>query len=142
MHLDAQNLFSDAQAFTATANSTNYLDLGDTAQPVLAPAKLVRDIGGAYDVPLLVQVVTAFTGLTSVEVQVQTDDNTGFSSAKTVASSGAIPLASLVPGYKFPIPVIPPGANERYMRLRYVVVGTGTGGALTAGIAAGLQTNG
>lgn len=142
MHLDAQNLFSDAQAVTATAISTNFLNLGDTYQPALSPAKLVRDIGGGNDIPLLAQVVSTFTGLTSIEVQVQTDDNSAFSTPKMVASSGAIELARLKAGFKFPIPVIPMGADERYIRLRYVVVGTGTAGTITAGITAGIQTNG
>lgn len=142
MHLDAQNTFSSAQAITATAPSTNHIDLGDTATPRGGPVKLKRDLGGAYDIHLLVQVVSAFTGLTSIEVQIQVDDNNAFSSPKVVGSSGAIVLARLVPGFKFPIPVIPFGADERFMRLNYVVVGTGTGGAITAGIAAGLQTNG
>ena len=142
MHLDAQNMFSDAQAVTTTAVSTNFLNLGDTYQPALSPAKVVRDIGGANDVPLLVQVVTNFTGLTSIEVQVQTDDNSAFSTPRLAARSGAIELARLKAGFKFPIPVIPMGTDERYIRLRYVVTGTGTAGAITAGITAGIQTNG
>ncbi len=83
MHLDAQNLFSDAQAITATAVSTNHIDLGDTAQPVLSPVKLTRDIGGNYDIPLLVQVVEDFTGGTSVTVQVQMAAANSFASPKS-----------------------------------------------------------
>lgn len=142
MHLDAQNIFSDRQALTATANSTNHLDLGATSTVAGAPSALKRDLGGAQDIPLLIQVVEAFTGGTSVEVQIQVDDNNAFSSAKLVASSGAIPVAQLVAGYKFNPPVVPLGTDERYMRLRYVVTGTPTAGRITAGIAAGLQTNG
>lgn len=142
MHLDAQNLFSDAQAITATAVSTNHIDLGDTPQPVLSPVKLTRDIGGGYDIPLLVQVVEDFDAGTSVTVQVQTAATNSFASAKTVAASPAVPVAQLKAGFKFPIPVIPPGADQRYMRLNYVVAGTPSAGKITAGIAAGLQTNG
>ncbi|OJH45186.1 Bbp16 family capsid cement protein [Paracoccus sp. SM22M-07] len=142
MHLDAQNIFSDAQAITATANSTNHLDLGATATVAMSASALKRDLGGAQDIPLLIQVVENFAGGTSVEVQIQVDDNSSFSSAKLVASSGAIPVAQLVAGYKFNPPVVPLGTDERYMRLRYVVVGTPTAGRVTAGIAAGLQTNG
>jgi len=142
MHLDAQNLFSDAQALTATAVSTNHIDLGDTAQPVLSPAALKRDIGGNYDIPLLVQVVEDFADGTSVQVQVQTATENTFASPKVVASSPAVAVADLKAGYKFPVPVIPFGADQRYMRLNYVVVGTPTAGKITAGIAAGLQTNG
>ena len=101
-----------------------------------------RNIGGGIDVPLLAQVVADFAGGTSVEVQIQVDDNSAFSSPKTVGSSGAIVVAKLKAGYKFPLPIIPFGADERYMRLRYVVVGTPTAGAVTAGIVPGIQTNG
>lgn len=142
MHLDAQNLFSDAQALTATAVSTNYIDLGATATPALAPAALKRDIGGNYDIPLLVQVVESFAGGTSVAVAIQMAADSAFTSPQTVATSAAIPVADLKAGYKFSIPTIPPGANLRYMRLNYTVVGVPTGGKITAGIAAGLQTNG
>jgi len=56
MLLDKQALFSDDQAITATAASTNYMNLGATDTVPGAPAALVRDIGGANAIEILVQV--------------------------------------------------------------------------------------
>lgn len=137
--LSQQNLFSDRQAITATAASTNTIDLG----PIMAGVK--RDIGPGKPIPLLLQVVEDFAaaGAATLAVSLQVDDNTAFSSPKTVASLSAMDLASLKAGKQLPLDYIPRGTDERYMRLNYTV-GTGpmTAGRITAGIAVGHQTNG
>lgn len=142
MHLDEQALFSDKQAITTTANSTNYINLGTPSTPPHAPAALKRDMGGAANIPLLVQVTTAFAGGTSLKVDLEVDDNSSFSSAKVAASSPVIVTADLVAGKQIPIPVLPQGVDEQYVRLKYTVVGTMTAGNITAGITAGNQSNG
>lgn len=143
MLLDAQALFSDDQAITASAASTNYMDLGAPKTAPLAPAALVRDIGGSNDMEILIQVTADFATLTSLTVAVQTDDNTSFSSATTVHQTAAIPAASLLEGYKFKISNVPIGTSERYLRLYYTVAGSNaTAGTITAGIVDGIQTNG
>lgn len=136
--LDNQTLLSDRQAITATVASTNTIDLS----PISAGVR--RDIGAGSNVPLLIQVVEQFNNLTSLTVTVETDDNSAFSSPKTVMSSGAIPLASLVAGYQFNIDNFPRGTDERFVQLRYTVVGTApTLGRVTAGVTlGGAQTNG
>lgn len=135
--LDNQTLLSDRQAITATVASTNTIDLSPIS------AGLRRDIGAGSNVPLLIQVVEQFNNLTSLTVTVETDDNSAFSSPKTVMSSGAIPLASLVAGYQFNIDNFPRGTNERFVQLRYTVAGTApTLGRITAGVTlGGAQTN-
>lgn len=143
MLLDEQALFSDQQAITATAASTNYINLGTPATPPGSPAALKRDIGGGNDIPILVQVTEVFNNLTTLQVDVEVDDNSSFSSPKVTASTGAVALASLVAGKKLSISVVPPGTDEQHMRLKYTVVGTApTTGKVTAGIVAGVQTNG
>ncbi|MBX5020419.1 Bbp16 family capsid cement protein [Rhizobium lentis] len=136
MIFDKQTMLSDAQAITATAASTNNIDLG--------PVKtgIVRDIGKGKAIPLLVQVVEAFNNLTSLTVELQTDDNSGFTSAKTVWSQVVV-LADLKAG-KVVIPeYIPRGTDERYVRLNYTVTGTApTTGKITAGVTMGNQSNG
>ena len=123
MLLDQQALFSDDQAVTTTAASENFINLGATATPPGAPAALKRDLGPA-DLDLLVQVTGAFAGGTSIAVSVETDDNSAFSSAKTVATTPAVALADLKAGYIFPVPEFPIGTVEPYVRLKYTVVGT------------------
>lgn len=142
MHLDEQALFSDQQAITATAASTNYIDLGAANTPPGGSNAIKRDIGGGNDMPLLIQVTEAFNNLTNLKVDVEVDDNTSFSSAKVVGTATVV-LADLVAGKKIPPFNVPIGTDERYMRLNYTVTGTApTAGKVTAGIAGGLQTNG
>ena len=142
MILDSQNMFSDAQAITATAASTNSIDLGATGTVIGASAALVRDIGKGKPLPLLVQVVEAFNNLTSLQVEIQVDDNSSFSSPRTVDTQ-TIALAGLTLGAKFDgMRFVPPGTNERYVRLNYTVVGTApTAGKITAGFPAAHQDN-
>jgi hypothetical protein len=136
MIFDRSLLMSNAQAITATAASTDVIDLGATGTVFGNSAALVRDVGRGYEIPLRVQVVQAFNNLTSLTVAVQCDDNSGFSSARTVATSQAVALASLAVGYVFEeIPTFQVGTNERYVRLNYTVAGTApTTGQITAGI--------
>jgi hypothetical protein len=139
MILDAQNLLSDAQAITATAASTNYIDLGAVGSDVNGN-QLTRDLGKGTPVPLLIQVLTAFTasGSATLTITLEVDDNTSFSSAKTVYTSGAVAKATLVAGYRLPIRYVPKGADERYLRLNYTVAtGPMTAGTITAGITGG-----
>nr|WP_292131445.1 hypothetical protein [Mesorhizobium sp.] len=131
-----QTLLSDAQAITATAASTNTIDLGPIATGI------VRDIGKGKPIPLRIQVVEAFNNLTSLTVALQTDDNTGFASAKTVWSQVVV-LADLIAGKVIVPEWIPRGTDERYMRLNYTVTGTApTTGKITAGVVMGAQSNG
>lgn len=134
MIFDLQTLFSNAQAITATAGSTNTIDLGPIATGI------TRDIGKGTKIPLLIQVVEAFNNLTSLTIALQTDDNTGFSSPKTVWSS-TVALADLIAGAVVVPEYVQRGTNERYMRLNYTVTGTApTTGKITAGVTMGNQS--
>jgi hypothetical protein len=143
MILDATELFSNAQAITATAASTNIIDLGATGTVYGAASAIVRDVGKGMTVPLACRVVESFNNLTTLAISIETDDNAGFSSAATVFTSPAYVLADLATGAKNLLPdSIPVGVNERYMRLKYTLVGTApTLGKITAGVTAANQTN-
>lgn len=140
MILDNQTLFSDQQAVTATAASTNVIDLG----PINTGIR--RDIGPGKPIPVLIQVTEDFdaAGAATLAVALQVDDNSSFSSPKTVASLAPIALADLVAGYQVPLDYIPRGTDERYLRLNYTVAtGPMTAGKVHAGIVlGGHQTNG
>jgi hypothetical protein len=144
MILDQTTLFSNAQAISATAASTNIIDLGSTGTVFGAAAALTRDVGRGAEIALRATVVETFNNLTSLTVSIETDDNAGFGSAVTVFTSPAYALADLVTGAKLLLPdALPVGTNERYVRLKYTVAGTApTTGKITAGITAGNQTNG
>ncbi|QNQ08317.1 Bbp16 family capsid cement protein [Sphingomonas alpina] len=144
MIMDATTLFSNVQAVTATTVSTNIVDLGATGTVYGAVAAIVRDIGKGAAVPLKVTVAESFNNLTSLTITVETDDNAGFASAKTVWTSPAYAVADLAAGAKLLLPdSIPLGTDERYARLKYTVAGAApTLGKITAGVTAGNQTNG
>ena len=84
MILDKQNLFSDSQALTATAVSTNVIDLG--ADDSKIPAEVEKNAA------ILAQVDTTFAGGTSVQVGLYTDDNDSFSSATLLQETAAVQL--------------------------------------------------
>lgn len=143
MIIDDTLVFSDGQAITADAASTNILDIGAAGTAYGHAAPVRRDIGVGRDIPIFVSVTEAFNNLTSLTISLQVDDEPAFGSPKTVAQSAAVPLASLVVGYKFTWPAeLPEGTDERYIRLYYDVTGTNPAtGKIFASVVAGRQTN-
>ena len=65
-----------------------------------------------------------------------------FASPQIVSSSPNLAVADLTAGKIIPITVIPPNTDLQYIRVDYIVTGTATAGKITAGITAGIQTNG
>lgn len=132
MYIDRQNLFGQDQAVTASAASTDYIDLG-----------VLRDIGNGERPEILVlctQDVTA-AGAATVTVALQTDDNSSFSSPVNLVLSDAIPKASLVAGTEI-LRVAVPYGTERYLRLFFTVAtGPLTAGKFTSGLVAQRQAN-
>ena len=124
MLLDAQSLFSDNQAVTASAASTNVVKFGK---------------GECTYVPLLIQVTEDFATLTSLTVKVQTATDSAFTNAVDLASS-TIAVANLKTGTVVPINYMPSG-NLGYVRIYYTVTGSNaTAGKITAGVVAGVDT--
>lgn len=141
--MDRSGQFSDGQAITASAASTNIVDLGQPGTQPGYSSAMVRDIGPGEDIPLIVTVTQTFTLLTSLTITVQTDDNAGFASPTTVWTSPAYTLAQLATGAKNNLlpDSIPLGTNERYVRLYYTVAGTApNAGKITAGTTFARQT--
>lgn len=141
MLLSKQQTFSDAQALTATANSTNVIDLGAPGTPLGAPTALVRDIGKGKPIEIIVQLDVAAGGTTpTLDVALQIDTVENFASPTTIASSeqkagGAAGDRIQLTGW------IPEGANQRYIRLRYTLGGSSPTYTVTAAIVAADQTN-
>ena len=125
MRLDNQAIFSDTQEITSEAVSTNVVKMASTDNGL-------TEVAFGTPIPLLIQVVEDFAGLTALTVEVQTASDEDFTDAVTLVSAEA-ELSDLVAGYKFPIISVPKG-NLGYMRINYTPTGTATAGAITAGI--------
>lgn len=127
MFLDKELMFSEKQAITVSAPSTNVIDLGTD-----------REMGAA-DAEIFGMVDTAATsaGATTLTTALETDDNSGFSSPTVLSQTAATPKATLVGGYKFFRQKIPYGC-ERFLRLNYTV---GTGPFTALNVTAGIVLN-
>lgn len=121
MFLDSQLLFSDAQAVTAAAASTNSVDLG-----------AVRDIGTGEPLYVVVTVDVALTDAGSdstLTVSIEGDSTSTFTPDGTdtlftipaLSAAGAVFYARLNPGMN--------ALNFRFIQLRY----TPNNGNLTTG---------
>lgn len=142
MIFDKTLQFSDQQAITATAASTNAIDLLAMGTVPNAAAALDRDAFKSTKVPLLVQVTEAFNNLTSLKIDIELDSTETFTPDKTI-TLGTFLLAELVAGFQIPWTLLPQGVDLQYMRLKYTVTGTAPStGKITAGVVAGVQTNG
>lgn len=125
---DAQLLFSDAQALTAAAASTNLLDMG-----------AARDLGTGGDLYVVLTVDVAFTDSGSnstLTVDLYGDSTTSFTPDNTqtmftvaaVAAAGDTYIGRVSPGL---------AANYRYLELYY----TPNNGNLTTGTVTAFLTN-
>ena len=141
MIFDLNTLFSNQQAVTATALSTNVVDLGTKGIPYGANA-LNKDVGKGTPMPILIQVTEAFNTLTSLTVTLEVASDAAMTTAVKVINTQTILLADLVPGKQTFMQYVPNGADERYMAVRYTVTGSNPStGKFMAGITMGNQTN-
>lgn len=128
MYVDAQLLFSDAQAVTADAVGTNVIDLGTA-----------RSIGTGEPMAVVFSVDVAADQTTGdedytfdVEYATNAAQTTGrqligrrvFESGTPTAPAQDADL--LIAGYRFfiPVPPVTAGEDERFLGIRYDVAGT------------------
>ena len=142
MILDNTNIFSDGQAITATANSTNVIDLGAAGTPQGASVAIARDVAVGNKIRLFCNVTQVFNNLTSLKIALVSDDNSSLSSPKEIASRTYLAAELAATGQlKFPAAVML-GADERYLGLVFTVTGTApTTGKISCGIVPGRQTS-
>lgn len=125
MLVDNQLVLSAAQAITtaSTYTSTNVIDL-----------TVARDVGG-MEMECVVQVAQVFAGGTSVQPQLVVSPNADLSSGTVLTISPAILTAALTAGteiFRTEVPWSLIGAQQRYIGLQYITLGTFTTGTINA----------
>jgi hypothetical protein len=144
MILDKFLEFSDAQAVTSTAISTNVVDLAPLGNGV--GTNTVRDIGSGEDVYLVVRTVEAATDSgndATLTVTLESDSTENLATSPTVHfSTGAIAFAAFSPvGSEVAKIKLPAGDYERYLGVRFTVAsGPLTGGKFDAFIVKDAQS--
>ena len=129
MFLDAQNLFSDAQAVTITAVSTNVIDLSQD-----------RNIGIGEPMAVLITIDVAADVANADETyqfDLQTDATDAFGSPTVIASQAfttAQATTDLLVGARVVLPVRKDLSAEEVLRLNYTTTGTTPSVTVTAAL--------
>lgn len=135
MLLDSLCQLDNAHAYTATAISTNVLDLLPNTAPIGGQTNLIRDIGAGEELYLSILITTTVTTNVTTVFSLESDDNTSLSSATVHWTGPSIAVASLVAGYWYAQGlVIPRGAYERYLGIRMTPATSWGAGAASAWI--------
>lgn len=130
MFIDALGLVSDAQAASATAFSTNTIDLGNVTPK--------REIGTGEPMGFGISVdvaADAGNGDETYLFEIVQSANADLSSPDVLIDM-AIARATLVAGYAFFIPLPPGMPSKRYLGLRYTLGGTTPSITVTAWLTA------
>lgn len=127
MYIDKYAEFSDNQAVTATAISTNVMDLN----PALKLNTTGVDIGTGQDVYLVLQADTAATaaGAATVVITLESSAAAGLTSSTVHLTSKTLALSDLTAGKTLLAVKLPADTYLRYLGVRYTV----STGPLTAG---------
>jgi hypothetical protein len=132
--MDAIFQFSDAQAITGDAVSTDVLDWGSGLEDL--------EMGAGTPVWLNIKVGTAFAGGTSLAVSLYTHTTVAVNSGTEIFTTPAIAQASLTAGawiIRIPLPV---NCDEnRYFGLYYDDTGAFTAGTIDAWLDHGPQSS-
>lgn len=108
--LDNLTIFSDSQAITATADSTNKVHVG------------MKFIGKGSPLLMKAHVVQAFNNLTSLKVDLQQADTESGSYASV--ESRTVLLAGLTKGADIGFRFLPRAATKEWFKIVYTVTGT------------------
>ncbi|MGE4416815.1 MAG: Bbp16 family capsid cement protein [Marinobacterium sp.] len=128
MYMDKQQMFSEDQAVTASAASTNVIDLGSAD-------------AGRSSMEVFARVSEAFNNLTSLGVKLQTATDAAFTTPVDLPAQETDLLAALTLNKEIFKAKLPQGCL-RYVRLYFTVTGTApTTGKITAGIILDRQAN-
>lgn len=133
MPFDNKNSFTvqsdgtDAQTFTGDTDSTNYIDFDK--------ADIKPTSGGAW---LIIKSIAAFDALTTLEMKLVTDTDSGFATALKEVLTFNFALGSLSAGALLVNIPLPAMIYQQFMRIKFNTTGSdNTVGSIFAVIASG-----
>jgi len=138
MYVDKFAEFSDIQAVTATAISTNVMDLN----PAFKLNTNGVDIGTGQDVYLIVQVdvAAAAAGAATVVVTLESSSAAGLTSSNVHLTSKTLALTDMTAGKTLMAVKLPTDTYLRFLGVRYTVAtGPLTGGSFSAFLTTDVQ---
>jgi hypothetical protein len=139
MIIDNSLVLSDNQAITASASSTNVIDMGAMGTTAYNDQLLQQHLGRGMKVPLLVQVTEDFATLTSLTITLRQSSANNMASPDSLISQ-TIPVAKLKKGFKLNIDKLPAEITKRYVDLSYTVTGSdATAGKVFASIVSAVE---
>lgn len=143
MILDTQTKFSDSQSLTATAISTNVMDLRATS--TTGPTTEDEGVGGANDAWFTVQAITAANGADAAKtltITLESALDAGLSSSPVVHfSSGPILGSAITLGATLVRVPLPSTDYKRFLGVRFTVSASFTAFLISAFINVGTQRN-
>ena len=121
MYTDLATILSDSQALTATAYSTNAMDMGNSTPK--------NDVGSGEGLALVINVevaADATTGDETYQFQLIQSANANLSSEDVIleTTTAYITRATLVAGYQLTIPIPADLVTKRYIGAKYTLGGT------------------
>ena len=120
MYIDAQHLFSDSQALTATAVSSNVVDLG-----------IDGNLGIGEPMAVVISVEVALDDTDADETYVFTVQSGSTATPTTVIATKTATRGD-VAGTKYVLPIPADQSADRYLRLNYTLGGTTPSGTVSA----------
>ncbi|MGL6210516.1 MAG: Bbp16 family capsid cement protein [Paracoccaceae bacterium] len=133
MIIDRHSMFSENQAITATAISTDVIEFQNNDIVAYETAAPARNLGPGNELPILIQVTENFATATSITFSLESSAAAGLTSPTVHWTSPAIPIATLVAGFTLPIRIMPNGPILKFLGMRYTVGGSNaTAGKVTA----------
>jgi hypothetical protein len=128
MILDKHSMFSDRQAITSNAASSQIIDLGVSGQ----------NLGFGTKVPLIIQVNEGFSGIQAIKIILQTSDSSEFSDSVDLVEVKLTGSGLMAGGRPTALDALPSGPYKRYLRLYYELDGGApSSGKITAGVSMG-----
>jgi hypothetical protein len=151
MYVDSQTEFSSSQAVTASAISSNVLDIfstlaGGTSNGAAISPNAKINIGNDVDLSLVVSTAVAATaaGAATLTISLESADDAGLTTnSQVMYSSGPLALAAFQnAGSQLASIKLPSGQYRRYLGVRYTI-GTGplTAGAFDAFLTPAVANN-